>query len=237
MTDNTQPEALDLADWLEAVGGGPSAKRCAALLREQHARIVELEAQLEAIGAGGVSGPLMARASLAASELPEGVSRDDTVHGETYFTAADMATASAQGFRDGVASLAASAGSEPVAHSELFEYLRTELSAIPCRYRGDPGYDHDAYWMRDKVEKLLDEAERIFAHPSPPEGMVAVPKEFILAFSDTAHNYQLSVEPPDHFSGTEGDAFRAAYARCGVELLRLRGILIGHLPASEAKEL
>ena len=28
-----QPEALDLADWLEAVGGGPSAKRCAALLR------------------------------------------------------------------------------------------------------------------------------------------------------------------------------------------------------------
>ena len=59
MTDNTQPEALDLANWLEAVGGGPSAKRCAALLREQHARISELEAQLEAIGAGGVSGPLM----------------------------------------------------------------------------------------------------------------------------------------------------------------------------------
>lgn len=32
-----------------------------------HARIAELEAQLEAIGAGGVSGPLMGRASLAAS--------------------------------------------------------------------------------------------------------------------------------------------------------------------------
>ena len=67
MTDNTKPEALDLADWLEAVGGGPSAKRCAALLREQHTRIAELEAQLEAIGAGGVSGPLMGRASLAAN--------------------------------------------------------------------------------------------------------------------------------------------------------------------------
>ena len=50
MTDNTQPEAMDLADWLEAVGGGPSAKRCAALLREQHARIAELEAEI----AGGV---------------------------------------------------------------------------------------------------------------------------------------------------------------------------------------
>ena len=63
MTDNTQPEALDLADWLEAVGGGPSAKRCAALLREQHARIAELESELEAVGAGGVSGPLVGRAS------------------------------------------------------------------------------------------------------------------------------------------------------------------------------
>ncbi len=59
MTDNTQPEALDLADWLEAVGGGPSAKRCAALLREQHARIAEMEAQLASIGAGGVTGPLI----------------------------------------------------------------------------------------------------------------------------------------------------------------------------------
>ena len=75
-TDMTtqQPEALDLADWLEAVGGGPSAKRCAALLREQHARITALESQLA-----------------------------------QRFDAADMATASAQGFRDGVASLTAQA--------------------------------------------------------------------------------------------------------------------------------
>lgn len=63
MTDDTQPEAMDLADWLEAVGGGPSAKRCAALLREQHARIAELESELEAVGAGGVSGPLVGRAA------------------------------------------------------------------------------------------------------------------------------------------------------------------------------
>ena len=40
-------------------------------------------------------------------DMPEGITRDDTVHGETYYTAADMATASAQGFRDGVASLSA----------------------------------------------------------------------------------------------------------------------------------
>ena len=79
-----QPEALDLADWLIGVGGGPSAQRAAALLRSQHARITELEAQLEAVGAGGV-GPLIADAG---------------------FDAADMATAAAQGFRDGVASVA-----------------------------------------------------------------------------------------------------------------------------------
>ena len=70
MTDNTQPEAFDLADWLEAVGGGPRAQRCAALLRRQHARITELESQLA-----------------------------------QRFDAADVATASAQGFRDGVASV------------------------------------------------------------------------------------------------------------------------------------
>ena len=82
MTDSTQPEALRLADELEFVSGGWGvADQCCAELRRQHARIaelearvqeigamarenrsrriVELEAQLEAVGAGGVSGPLM----------------------------------------------------------------------------------------------------------------------------------------------------------------------------------
>lgn len=31
------------------------------------------------------------RASLAANVIPEGITRDDTVHGETYFTAATLA--------------------------------------------------------------------------------------------------------------------------------------------------
>ena len=43
------------------------------------------------------------------TDMPEGITRDDMVHGETYFTAADMATASAQGFRDGVASASVNA--------------------------------------------------------------------------------------------------------------------------------
>lgn len=122
-----------------------------------------------------------------------------------------------EAFLAGRASLAASAGSEPVAY----------------RFR----HIEESSWRYGASHQNFDVVEALYTHPSPPEGMVAVPKEFIRAFSDTAHNYQLSVEPPDHFSGTEGDAFRAAYARCGVELLRLRGILIGPLHASEAKEL
>ena len=121
-------------------------------------------------------------------------------------------------FKAGRASLAASAGSEPLTDSYV-QMVPDKCDRI--------------VWRNHYYHLPLNSA----THPSPPEGMVAVPKEFIRAFSDTAHNYQLSVEPPDHFSGTEGDAFRAAYARCGVELLRLRGILIGTIPASEAKEL
>ena len=88
MTDKQQPEALRLAEILE---GGYSLAwlyehggyEVSAELRRQHALIAALEAQLEAVGAGGV-GPLIASAG---------------------FDAADMATASAQGFRDGVASV------------------------------------------------------------------------------------------------------------------------------------
>lgn len=99
MTDNTQAEALRLANALEYCDASV-ARQAINELRRQHARIAELEAQLEAIGAGGVS-PLI------------GQQASDS------FTAADMATASAQGFRDGVASVAASAGSEPVAVAEV----------------------------------------------------------------------------------------------------------------------
>ena len=138
-------------------------------VREALDALDTLEAQLEAIGAGGVSGPLMGQpqampdltaltehgakawAAVDAQALREGrwymVTHDGVaelcedrrdaekeakdadmawphsgphravqlVEASTAgFTAADMATASAQGFRDGVASLSANAG-EPVA--------------------------------------------------------------------------------------------------------------------------
>ncbi len=63
MTDRTQPEALRLAALLDADEWPGSmtlvsyARACVAELCRQHARIADLEAQLEAIGAGGVDGP------------------------------------------------------------------------------------------------------------------------------------------------------------------------------------
>ena len=116
-----QPEALRLAEILE---GGYSLAwlyerggyEVSAELRRQQARITELEAQLEAIGAGGVSGPLIGQpqAMPDLSQLTErgakawaGVDAQGLREG---FTAADIATVSAQGFRDGVASLSANAG-------------------------------------------------------------------------------------------------------------------------------
>ncbi len=41
---------------------------------------------------------------------------------------------------------------------ELLEALVEDVSAIPCRYRGDPSYDHDAFWMKEQVLKRLNEA-------------------------------------------------------------------------------
>ena len=114
-----RPEALRLASDIAASGQFTSPftlDAAAAELRTQHARITDLEAQLEAIGAGGVSGPLIGQpqAMPDLSQLTErgakawaGVDAQGLREG---FTAADMATASAQGFRDGVASLSANAG-------------------------------------------------------------------------------------------------------------------------------
>ena len=60
------------------------------------------------------------------------------------------------------------AEASPASAPEALDWLETELSAISCRYHGDPSYDHDAYWMRGRVEKLLEEARKLFTAPTPP---------------------------------------------------------------------
>ncbi len=39
---------------------------------------------------------------------------------------------------------------------EWFDELICDVSVIDCRYRGDPSYDHDAYWMRERVVAMLE---------------------------------------------------------------------------------
>jgi len=158
MTDNTQPEALRLAeqyDYGDPVAHSNTWKAAVCTeLRRQHARIAELESQLESIGAGGVSGPLMGQpqAMPDLSALTErgakawaGVDAQGLREG---FTAADMATAEARGFRDGVASVAANAGSEPVARVN------------------DDGF------IVEIGDLLIAPGQKLYLRPSPPEGMV-----------------------------------------------------------------
>ena len=134
MTDNTQPEALRLAnefklcDEYDSIPSINDIAKAEAELRRQHARIAELEAQLESAG----------------------------------FTAADMATAAAQGFRDGVASCAASAGSEPVAWQ--YRSVRDKGLWFDCtEERAKQRAAHPETW----------DVRYLYTHPSLPEGMVA----------------------------------------------------------------
>ncbi len=60
------------------------------------------------------------------------------------------------------------AQSEPV--EDIADWLITEISAIDCRYRGDPSYDHDAYWMRERVIKLIESSRAILnTTPQPAQ--------------------------------------------------------------------
>jgi hypothetical protein len=43
-----------------------------------------------------------------------------------------------------------------------FEWLEAEISAVDCWHRGDPSYEHDAHWMKDKALRLVREAAKIF---------------------------------------------------------------------------
>ncbi|WP_453934675.1 hypothetical protein [Acidovorax temperans] len=104
----------DRNNWI----GEPDAK---AAYDDHLAAAQALEDWEAAVGAGGVSGPLMGRASLQSPG----------------FDAADMATASAQGFRDGVASLSANAG-EPVYQARYQKGFWQDSSRERCEYLQNP---------------------------------------------------------------------------------------------------
>lgn len=46
--------------------------------------------------------------------------------------------------------------------AEVIEWLDEEISAIDPVYRGDPSYEHDAYWMKTKVRDLIESSRKVF---------------------------------------------------------------------------
>ncbi len=47
--------------------------------------------------------------------------------------------------------------------SEVIEWLDAEITAIDTMYRGDPSYEHDAYWMKSEVLDVVKLARKAFA--------------------------------------------------------------------------
>lgn len=47
--------------------------------------------------------------------------------------------------------------------AEVIEWLDAEISAIDPVYRGDPSYEHDAYWMKTEVQDLIESSRKVFA--------------------------------------------------------------------------
>lgn len=119
MTDNTHPEALralaEAAAWTgKWYYAGCNTVHCTydkedSIEHDEIAHPIPL----------GVSGYIAAAQPQAVIALLDRIAELESQLESSGFTAADMATASAQGFRDGVASVSASAGSEPVAVAEV----------------------------------------------------------------------------------------------------------------------
>ena len=223
MTNKKQPEALRLAEMLTAdewpghVTLVSYARECVAELRRQNARITEMEAQLEAIGAGEVSGPLMGEQSapkvsdaqralhelilnrLSHAELLEKAhylmelnSNQGRTIGELQdlvalsaqapnqpggFSAGDMASAAAQGYRDGwtaaqADSQQAVAGDERDDFEKVFPLpsgcIRVGTGYASTGYSNWAAHTHCERWQgwqaraaRSPADSVLEDAARL----------------------------------------------------------------------------
>jgi len=50
-----------------------------------------------------------------------------------------------------------------------FEAIIDDIEAIDCRYRGDPSYDRDAYWMRNEVVATVKRHASFYTTPPKQE--------------------------------------------------------------------
>ena len=146
MTDNTQPEALRLADAIKASGQFTNLHtldEASAELLRQHARIAELEAQLEAVGAGGVQ---------ALSAAPEAIAKLRHLY-QNMVNGAVRDTASAKRIAEGL----------------LAPAIEALERATPPAEQPQPHYSHlhDADAVHGK---------RLSVYSKPPAEQQAAPK-------------------------------------------------------------
>ena len=133
--------------------------------------------QIEAIGACGVSGPLVGQpqAMPDLSQLTErgavawaGVDAQGLREG---FTAADMATVSAQGFRDGVASVSAQAADSVQEDAARLDFLIEQRAYVVSDPDACPGYW--LHWAMPDGRTWVQGDE----HPTPRAAIDAARKQ------------------------------------------------------------
>ena len=69
-----------------------------------------------------------------------------------------------------------------------FEALIVDIECIDCRYRGDPSYDRDAYWMRDEVIAAIKRHASLYTTP-PQRTWVGLTDEEIGAILEDVNAY------------------------------------------------
>lgn len=140
---------------------------------------------------------------------------------------------------------------EPVADAMIaFEAIKSarsahaagEISTDELRARLDAIFGEDApqlafpaAWLENSGwarVPLREQATTV----AVPDGYALVPLGFLQAFHALAHNYSLQAQAPDHYAGTERDAFSDAYARCGSELVKLRAMLAAQATNEEQQK-
>lgn len=69
-----------------------------------------------------------------------------------------------------------------------FEALIVDIECIDCRYRGDPSYDRDAYWMRDEVIAAIKRHASLYT--TPPQRKPLTDEEILNEYCSTPNIHQ-----------------------------------------------
>lgn len=98
--------------------------------------------------------------------------------------------------------------------NDVLSWLEVEIGALNCRYHGDPSYDHDAYWMRDRVLKLIEDARKAFCAPAAGDALDAARYRWLrdesLGVPDGMREIYVIQQRLPHTEGTDTELFDTA---------------------------